>query len=81
NYKDLKDVIPVIDVMVQISKLNPSKKTYKDDVVKADEAFNKLGELQKEVVNSEDLQKAQGYINTAKAFDDRIIALANEGPD
>ncbi|MGY4794027.1 cell wall-binding protein [Lysinibacillus fusiformis] len=81
NYKDLKDVIPVIDVMVQISALNPSKKTYKDDVVKADEAFNKLGELQKEVVNSEDLQKAQGYINTAKAFDDRIIALANEGPD
>lgn len=81
NYKDLKDVIPVIDVMVQISKLNPSKKTYKDDVVKADEAFNKLGELQKEVVNSEDLQKAQGYINTGKAFDDRIIALANEGPD
>lgn len=81
NYKDLKDVIPVIDVMVQISKLNPSKKTYKDDVVKADEAFNKLGELQKEVVNSEDLQKVQGYINTAKAFDDRIIALANEGPD
>lgn len=81
NYKDLKDVIPVIDVMVQISKLNPSKKTYKDDVVKADEAFNKLGELQKEVVNREDLQKAQGYINTAKTFDDRIIALANEGPD
>lgn len=26
NYKDLKDVIPVIDVMVQISTLSPSKK-------------------------------------------------------
>lgn len=82
NYKDLKDVIPAIDVMVQISALNTSKKTYKDDVVKADEAFNKLGEsLKVKVVNSEELTKAQGYINTAKAFDDRIIALANEGPD
>ncbi|WP_407717066.1 cell wall-binding protein [Lysinibacillus capsici] len=82
NYKDLKDVIPAIDVMVQISALSPSKKTYKDDVVKAQEAFNKLGEsLKAKVVNSEDLTKAQGYINTAKAFDDRIIALANEGPD
>lgn len=82
NYKDLKDVIPAIDVMVQISALSPSKKTYKDDVVKADEAFNKLGEsLKVKVVNSEDLTKAQGYINTANSFDDRIIALANEGPD
>lgn len=82
NYKDLKDVIPAIDVMVQISALNPSKKTYKDDVVKADGAFNKLGEsLKAKVVNSQDLTNAQGYINTAKAFDDRIIALANEGPD
>lgn len=82
NYKDLKDVIPTIDVMVQISALSPSKKTYKDDVVKAQEAFNKLGEsLKAKVVNSQDLTNAQGYINTAKAFDDRIIALANEGPD
>jgi len=82
NYKDLKDVIPAIDVMVQISALSPSKKTYKDDVVKAQEAFNKLGEsLKAKVVNSQDLTNAQGYINTAKAFDDRIIALANEGPD
>lgn len=82
NYKDLKDVIPAIDVMVQISALSPSKKTYKDDVVKAQEAFNKLGEsLKAKVVNSQDLTNAQGYINTAKAFDDRILALANEGPD
>ncbi|MEY2353116.1 cell wall-binding protein [Lysinibacillus capsici] len=82
NYKDLKDVIPTIDVMVQISALSPSKKTYKDDVVKAQEAFNKLGEsLKAKVVNSQDLTNAQGYINSAKAFDDRIIALANEGPD
>lgn len=82
NYKDLKDLIPAIDVMVQISALSPSKKTYKDDVVKAQEAFNKLGEsLKAKVVNSQDLTNAQGYINTAKAFDDRILALANEGPD
>lgn len=82
NYKDLKDVIPVIDVMVQISTLSPSKKTYKDDVAKADEAFNKLGEaLKAKVVNSEDLTKAQSYIALAKAFDDRVTALANEGPD
>lgn len=82
NYKDLKDVISVIDAMVQISALNPSKKTYKDDVAKAEETYNKLGEsLQPKVVNSEDLKKAQGYIEMAKAFDDRIIALVNEGPD
>ncbi|WP_409264137.1 cell wall-binding protein [Lysinibacillus irui] len=82
NYKDLKDVLPVIDVMVQISTLSPSKKTYKDDVAKADEAFNKLGEaLKAKVVNSEDLTKAQGYIALAKAFDDRVTALSNEGPD
>lgn len=82
NYKDLKDVIPVIDVIVQISTLSPSKKTYKDDVAKADEAFNKLGEaLKAKVVNSEDLTKAQGYIALAKAFDDRVTALSNEGPD
>ena len=29
NYKDLKDVIPAIDVMVQISALSPSKKRIK----------------------------------------------------
>ncbi len=82
NYKDLKDVIPVIDVMVQISTLSPSKKTYKDDVAKADEAFNKLSEaLKTKVVNIEDLKKAQGYIEMAKAFDDRVTALSNEGPD
>ena len=51
-------------------------------MVKAQEAFNKLGEsLKAKVVNSQDLTNAQGYINSAKAFDDRIIALANEGPD
>jgi len=83
NYKDLKDVVPVIDVIVQINALNPSKKTYKDDVKKATDAYTALVDtaLQDKVVNYADLTKAQGYIDTAKAFDDRVLALVNENPD
>ncbi|WDU80167.1 cell wall-binding protein [Lysinibacillus sp. G01H] len=85
NYKGLSKKVPVIDVIVQIDALNTSKKTYKDDVQKATGAYNALNniepKLQDEVINYVHLTKAQGYINTAKAFDDRIIALANEGPD
>jgi len=83
NYKDLKNVVPVIDVIVQISALNTSKKTYKDDVKKATDAYTALVDtaLQDKVVNYADLTKAQGYIDTAKAFDDRVLALVNENPD
>ncbi|KPN97845.1 cell wall-binding protein [Lysinibacillus sp. ZYM-1] len=83
NYKDLKNVVPVIDVIVQISALNTSKKTYKDDVKKATDAYTALVDtvLQDKVVNYADLTKAQGYIDTAKAFDDRVLALMNENPD
>lgn len=85
NYKGLSKKVPVIDVIVQIDALNTSKKTYKDDVQKATGAYNALNniepKLQDEVINYVHLTNAQGYINTAKAFDDRIIALANEGPD
>lgn len=80
NYKNLKDVVPVIDVIVQINALNPSKKTYKDDVKAATEALNVLAD-KTQVINSADLTKAQGYIDTAKAFDDRVLALVNENPD
>ncbi len=80
NYKNLKDVVPVIDVIVQINALNPSKKTYKDDVKAATEALNVLAD-KTQVINSADLTKAQGYIDTAKAFDERVLALVNENPD
>jgi len=82
NYNNLNDVVTVTEVIVQINALNPSQKTYKDNVAKANETFNKLAEEQKlKVVNSGELTKAQGYIDTAKAFDDRVLALANEHPD
>lgn len=83
NYKDLKDIVPVVDVIVQINALNPSKKTYKVDVTKATEAYAALADatLQGKVVNYADLIKAQGYIDTAKNFDARVAALANENPD
>ena len=83
NYKNLKDIVPVVDVIVQINALNPSKKTYKVDVTKATEAYATLADatLQGKVVNYADLIKAQGYIDTAKNFDARVAALANENPD
>lgn len=85
NYKELNKVVPVIDVIVQISALNPSKKTYKDDVKKATDAYNGLDtqdpSLKEQVLNYPELPKAQSYIEMAKAFDDRVTALANEGPD
>jgi hypothetical protein len=85
NYKGLNKKLPVINVIVQIDALNPSKKSYKDDVKTATDAYNALDTLdpllKAEVTNYTDLPKAQGYIDTAKAFDDRVTALANEGPD
>lgn len=82
NHNNLNDKIAVIEVIVQINALNPSQKTYKDNVAKANSAFNNLAEaLKSQVVNSGELTKAQGYIDTAKAFDDRVLALANENPD
>ncbi|WP_240518160.1 MULTISPECIES: hypothetical protein [unclassified Lysinibacillus] len=82
NHNNLSDKVAVIEVIVQINALNPSQKTYKDNVAKANSAFNNLAEaLKSQVVNSGELTKAQGYIDTAKAFDDRVLALANENPD
>lgn len=82
NYNGLNDIVRVTDAVVQINALNPSKKTYKDDVKAAADVYTALGvTLQEQVVNYTDLTKAQGYIDTAKAFDDRIIALANENPE
>lgn len=80
NYKNLKDVVPVIDVIVKINALNPSKKTYKDDVKAATDAYTALAD-QSQVINYPDLTKAQSYIDMAKAFDERVLALANENPD
>lgn len=80
NYNELNKIVPVIDVIVQINALNPSKKTYKDDVKAVTDAYTALAD-NTQVINYTDLTKAQGYIDTAKAFDDRVIALANENPD
>ncbi|MFJ7734117.1 cell wall-binding protein [Lysinibacillus sp. NPDC097231] len=80
NYNELNKIVPVIDVIVQINALNPSKKTYKDDVKVVTDAYTALAD-NTQVINYTDLTKAQGYIDTAKAFDDRVIALANENPD
>ncbi|GEM_PF-418606 len=80
NYKNLKEVVPVIDVIVKINALNPSRKTYKDDVKAATDAYTALTD-QAQVINYPDLIKAQAYIEMAKAFDERVLALANENPD
>ncbi|XRD25611.1 hypothetical protein AABM34_03195 [Lysinibacillus fusiformis] len=80
NYKNLKEVVPVIDVIVKINALNPSRKTYKDDVKAATDAYTALTD-QAQVINYPDLIKAQAYIDMAKAFDERVLALANENPD
>lgn len=80
NYKNLKELVPVIEVIVQINALNPSRKTYKDDVKAATDAYTALADKD-QVINYPDLTKAQNYINMAKAFDERVLALANENPD
>ncbi|MFJ7920530.1 cell wall-binding protein [Lysinibacillus fusiformis] len=82
NYKNLKEVVPVIDVIVKINALNPSKKTYKDDVKAATDAYTALTvQAQAQAINYPDLIKAQAYIDMAKAFDERVLALVNENPD
>ncbi|MET4560650.1 inorganic pyrophosphatase [Lysinibacillus parviboronicapiens] len=81
NYKNLKDQVEAMNVVTQIMALNTSQKTYKDTVETLKLSFEGLSdEAKKLVTNSRDLETAKGYITTAKAFDDRVLALANE-PD
>ncbi|UZN00076.1 hypothetical protein OL548_09465 [Lysinibacillus sp. MHQ-1] len=46
----------------------------------ATDAYTALADKD-QVINYPDLTKAQNYINMAKAFDERVLALANENPD
>ncbi len=81
NYKNLKDQVEAMNVVTQIMALNTSQKTYKETVVTLTQVFASLSdEAKKLVTNSQDLETAKGYIATAKGFDDRVLALANE-PD
>ncbi|MFJ7952297.1 cell wall-binding protein [Lysinibacillus sp. NPDC096418] len=77
SYKGLSDKVEAIGVIAQIDALKITKKTYKDDVLAAENAYAALKD-QVLVTNYSALQAARGYITEAKAFDDRIDALANE---
>jgi len=81
SYKTLKDQVEAMDIVSRIMALNPSQKTYIEAV---QELFVDYGKLtpdgQTLVTNHSDLEIANGYITTAKNFDDRVIALGNE-PD
>ncbi len=75
----LNDQVAAMDVVARIMALNPSQKTYTEAVT---QLFKDYGELsaegQKLVTNYVDLETANRYITTAKNFDERVIALANE---
>ncbi|MGE7672124.1 hypothetical protein ACQKMV_00895 [Lysinibacillus sp. NPDC094403] len=81
NYKSLQNQVEAMDIVSRIMALNPSQKTYTETVTKLYEDYGKLSPEGKQLVtNYPDLETANGYIKTAKTFDDRVIALANE-PD
>ena len=81
SYKTLKNQVEAMDIVTRIMALNPSQKTYKETVELLSADYEKLSSEAKVLVtNNAALQTAKGYIATAKNFDDRVIALANE-PD
>ncbi|MFJ8102280.1 hypothetical protein [Lysinibacillus sp. NPDC096212] len=81
SYKSLGDQVEAMDIVARIMALNPSQKTYTEAVKTLFADYGKLSSNgQKLVTNYPDLQIADGYITTAKNFDDRVIALGNE-PD
>ncbi|GAB0168921.1 cell wall-binding protein [Lysinibacillus sp. CTST325] len=81
GYKSLKDQVEAMDIVSRIMALNPSQKTYTEVVTQLNADYGKLSpNVQKLVTNYPALQTANGYITTAKDFDNRVIALANE-PD
>lgn len=83
SYKDkkLKDQVDAMNIIDPILALSTSRKDYKETVAKLLEAYAKLSPEGKALVtNYPALTTAQGYIETAQQFDDKIIALANE-PD
>lgn len=79
TYKALKDQVEAMDIVSRIMALNPSQKTYTETVTQLFADYGKLSPNgQKLVTNYPNLETANGYITTAKNFDDRVIALANE---
>ncbi|MEY9977751.1 hypothetical protein [Lysinibacillus sp. RC79] len=81
SYKSLKDQVEAMDIVSRIMALNPSQKTYTEAVKELFADYGKLSpDGQKLVTNYPDLEIANGYITTAKNFDDRVTALGNE-PD
>lgn len=81
GYKSLKDQVEAMDIVSRIMALNPSQKTYTEAVKALFADYANLSPDGKNLVtNYPDLQIADGYITTAKNFDDRVTALANE-PD
>lgn len=81
NYKSLKDQVEAMDIVTRIMALNTSQKTYMEVVTQLTADYGKLSSNgQQLVTNYPALQTANGYITTAKDFDNRVIALANE-PD
>ncbi len=83
SYKNnsLKDKVEAMNIIDPILALSTSRKDYKETVAKLLEAYAKLSPEGKALVtNYPALTTAQGYIETAQQFDDKIIALANE-PD
>jgi len=83
SYKNnsLKDQVDAMNIIDPILALSTSRKDYKETVAKLLEAYTKLSPTaQALVTNYPALITAQGFIETAQQFDDKIIALANE-PD
>jgi len=81
NNNSLKDKVEAMNIIDPILALSTSRKDYKETVAKLLEAYTKLSPAAKALVtNYPALITAQGYIETAQQFDDKIIALANE-PD
>lgn len=81
NYKTLKDQVEAMGIITRIMALSTSQKTYNETVDLLLNDYAALSDAAKQLVtNYQDLQTAKGYMTTAKSFDDRVIALANE-PD
>lgn len=83
SYKNnsLKDKVEAMNIIDPILALSTSRKDYKETVAKLLEAYTKLSTTaQALVTNYPALITAQGFIETAQQFDDKIMALANE-PD
>ncbi|KOS66634.1 cell wall-binding protein [Lysinibacillus contaminans] len=80
NYSTLiSDRVAAMGVITQIDALKTTQKTYKANVQAAKDAYGALSPSALALVtNHGALLTAEGYITTAKVFDDRVLALVNE---